>query len=196
MLILIAQTYQNALPDFKQLNLVLDPPLAYRGAFGWVLAIALIIALALGVYAFIAFFRTRKSLALGSKGSDVPWSGQAANTLWFSRVLRWLAVIMAYVAAKLAQYNLPQFASDQLRNETYRNVRIGFILAVIAVVVYGVGMLLRCVTHRTLVKGISATPAAVPYVRKQFFFHLLLSCGLQVLNLLGIWAVLNFIIQY
>lgn len=168
----------------------------YRQIMQISLEVFAVIVLVIGVYGLVTFLRTRKQLPVS--GSVPPQTNTSRRVLWVSRIIRWVAVGVAYIAGFLAQDNIPPLSATALRNTRDLEITIGFFLFVTAVLIYGVGMYIR---QRFYTLGLQQVQASsqngqATLVRKQYVFHLFLSGCLQLVNLLVIYSVLNLVTRY
>jgi hypothetical protein len=170
--------------------------LVYRQIMQTSLGVFAVIVLVIGVYGLVTFLRARKQLP--EAGGTLSQTNTSQRLLWVSRIFRWVAVCVAYIAGFLAQDNIPPISATALYNTRETEITIGFFLFVAAVLIYGVGMYIRqrFYTLDLQQAQASSTNSQATLVRKQYVFNLFLSGCLQFLNILVIYTVLNLETRY
>lgn len=206
MQILLAQASANVNTNVVPINLLGKIDIASTSMNYAMLLIYIIgiISVVVFIVSIIRFFNTRaKVKKMQDQAVSVPENIKqpVGRNVWISRWFRWCAVGIMYLGAYLVDSNRNavgyQFVSSEESDSHGKGAIIGLVLMFFALCVYIAGAIIRFRVYRiALQKNPLADKKSKLVLQKDFILRILISTGLQLINIFFILAILNFLVQY
>jgi hypothetical protein len=206
MQILLAQASANVNTNVLPINLlgkidISQTSMNYAMLLVEIIGIVLIIVL---VVSIITFFNTRaKVKKMVAQTAAIPENVKqpVGQNVWISRWFRCCAVGIMYLGAYLVDSNRNavgyQLVSSEEADSHGKGAIIGLVLMLFALCVYIAGVVIRFRVYRTtLQKDLLVENNNKFILQKDFLLRILISTGLQLINIFLIWSILSLTAQY